>query len=91
MHTALFVKPAGSAGTPLAFSHAPVSPAQLPGTIMQGLFGDAGEYDSTYMSMKEGDDVTRELDVNLYRYEIKGDGRDFDNWRFIGTFPDEWK
>jgi hypothetical protein len=91
MHTALFVKPSGSADTPLAFSHAPVSPAQLPGTIMEGLFGDDGGFGSTYLDIEEGADMTRELDVNLWRYEIKGDGRDFANWSFLGYFSDEWQ
>ena len=91
MHTALFVKPAGSAGTPLGYSGAPVSPDQLPGTIMEGLFGDRAGFAPGYLDIEEGRDVVREFDVNLYRYEITGDGRDFSNWSFIGLFPDTWE
>ena len=89
--TALFVKPAGSAGTPLAYNHAPVCPAQIPGTVMEGLFGDAEGFAPGYMEVKEGPDAVREYNVNLYEYEIKGDGRNFEDWRHIGTYPDTWK
>jgi hypothetical protein len=91
MHTALFVKPAGSAGTPLAFSHAPVSPAQLQGTIMQGLFGDSEGFGPAYLDIEEGTEMTREYDFGHSRYIIKGDGRDFANWELIGSFPDDWE
>jgi len=91
MHAALFVKPGGVEGTPLAFSHAPVCPDQLPGTVMEGLFGDREGFAPGYLDMKEGDPTDREFDVNLYRYEIKGDGRDFANWSLIGKFPDTYQ
>jgi len=88
MHTALFVKPAGGAGTPLAESDAAVCPDQLPGTIMEGLFGDRGGFAPGYMDMEAGADAVREYNVRLHRYIINGDGRDFSNWTFIGEYPD---
>jgi len=88
MLTALFVKPAGSAGTPLAESNAPVCPDQLPGTVMEGLFGDRGGFPPGYMDMEEGADARREYNARLHRYLIEGDGRDFANWSFIGIYPD---
>jgi ABC-type transport system involved in multi-copper enzyme maturation permease subunit len=83
---ALFLKPSGSAGTPLAYSHAPVCPDQLPATIMEGLFGDAGGYGPGYFDIEEGEAVTRRYDVRRYQYEINGDGREFANWRHIGIY-----
>jgi len=91
MHAVLFVKPGGVEGTPLAYSHAPVCPDQLPGTVMEGLFGDREGFPPGYLDMKEGDPVVREFDVDLDRYQIKGDGRDFANWSLIGVFPTQPK
>ena len=82
----LFVKPAGSAGTPLTFSHAPVCPDQLPGTIMQGLFGNEGGFGPGYLDIKEGADMLRTYACVEYLYEIKGDGRDFSNWTHVKTY-----
>jgi len=90
-HAGLFVKPAGSAGTPLDVSHAPVSPDQLHATLMEGLFGTDGGFGPTFFDISEGDDIVRKYDINLWRYEITGDGRDFSNWRFTGNFPDTYE
>ena len=90
-HTALFVKPVGSSGTPIQYSHAPVSPDQLHATVMESLFGDTGGFGKTFFDIKEGDDMVREYIINLWRYEITGDGRDFSNWKFAGLFPDTYK
>ena len=89
--TGLMVKPAGSFGTPMDISHAPVSPAQLHATLMEGLRGDSRDFGDTFFDIKEGDDVVREYIMNLWHYEIKGDGRDFKNWRLIGLFPDTYR
>jgi len=91
VHAILFVKPAGSFGTPLAYSHAPVSPAQLPGTIMEGMFGNTEGFAPGYMDIKEGSDMIREYESRRGRYEITGDGRDFANWRHIGDYPADWE
>jgi len=87
-HTALFVKPAGSAGSSQTLSHAPVSPDQLHATIMYSLFGDTGGFGDTFFDINEGDDIVRHIAINRVRYEIRGDGRDFVNWRVIEPFPD---
>ena len=88
--TGLMVKPAGAAGTPLQVSHAPVSPGQLHATLMEGLFGDSEGFGPAFFDVREGDDVTREYAINLWRYVITGDGRDFNNWRYIGKYPSEF-
>ena len=90
-HAALLVKPAGSAGTGLAVSHAPVCPDQLPGTVMEGFFGDNGGFGPGYLDIEEGAGVVREYDFRLDHYEITGDGRDFSNWRHIKAYPDTWE
>ena len=87
----LMVKPAGSAGTPLEKSHAPVSPDQLHATLFEGLFGDTGGFGDTFFDINEGDEMFREYSMNLWRYEITGDGRDFSNWEFVGLFPDTYR
>jgi len=89
--TGLLVKPAGSSGTPLKISGAPVSPDQLHATLFEGLFGSSGEFGDTFFDIGEGDDMLRLYAINLWRYEIAGDGRDFSNWSFIGLFPDTYK
>jgi len=87
--TGLFVKPAGSYGTPLEYSYAPVSPEQLAATVITGMFGKAEGYGQTYFDVSEGDDVIREYITDLKHYEISGDGRVFDNWRYIGTLENK--
>ena len=88
--TGLMVKPAGSAGTPLNISHAPVSPDQLHATLMEGLFGTSDGFGPTFFDIREGDPMVREYIINKWLYEITGDGRDFANWRFIEIIPDEY-
>ena len=93
IHGALFVKPPGAAGAPLAVSHAPVCPYQLPGTVMEGLFGDAEGFGPGYFDIAEDAEATR-MHINrwgLQVYEIKGDGRDFDNWKLISESPDRYE
>jgi len=91
VHAILFVKPAGSSGTPLAYSHAPVSPAQLPGTVMEGLFGDTEGFAPGYLDIKDGSEMNREYESRRYLYEITGDGRDFANWHLSGEYSDQWE
>ena len=84
-----FVKPAGSYGTPLAYSYAPVCPEQLAATVMAGMFDYAEGYGPTYFDISEGDPVKREYITNLICYEITGDGRDFSNWHYTGTLENK--
>ncbi|MCL2110643.1 MAG: hypothetical protein FWH32_00020 [Clostridiales bacterium] len=88
--TALFVKPSGSAGMPLAYSNAPVSPDYLHGTVMGGFFGEAGGFGPGYFAVEDAG-AMREYDFRRYRYEISGGGRDFDNWSYVGEYSDEWE
>ena len=83
--TGLFVKPSGSYGKPLEYNDAPVSPAELLPTIMQGLFGDNEDFGPTYFDINEGDPVVREYISDLKYYRIDGDGRDFSNWTYLET------
>jgi hypothetical protein len=85
----LFVKPAGSSGAPLAISEAPVCPDELAATVMEGLLGSAEGYGRTYFDVKEGDQVTREYISDLKKYVITGDGRDFENWEYVGTIENK--
>ena len=91
IRTGLFVKPAGSSGTPMRLSHAPVSPDQLHATIMESLFGDTEGFGDTFFNINEGDEIIRQYTTGRYRYEIFGDGRDFANWNQIGRFPDTYE
>ena len=87
--TGLLIKPAGSYGTPLAYSGAPVCPQYLGATILEGMLGDAGDFGPTYFDVKEGDQVRREYITDLQHYEIIGDGRDFDNWHYLGKLENK--
>ena len=89
--SALFVKPSGSAGTPLSVSHAPVTIDRLPGTIMEGLFGSSEGFAPGYMDAREGDDIRREYALGFDRYEIVGDGRDLKNWRWVDSFTADFE
>jgi len=91
--TGLFVKMAGSYGTPLALNHAPVCPDELAATVMTGMFGNADGFGPTYFDIKEGDPVTREYIMNLKDYIITGDGRDFANWDLVKILDNksDWK
>jgi len=86
----LFVKPAGSYETPLKISNAHVSQSQMNATIMESLTGEKGRFGDTFFDIGVDGNIIREYAINLWRYEITGDGRDFSNWRFIGLFPDTY-
>jgi hypothetical protein len=58
---------------------------------MEGFFGDAQGFAPGYFDMDEGADIVREYDFRRFRFEITGDGRDFDNWRYVGEYSDEWE
>ncbi|MCL2110644.1 MAG: hypothetical protein FWH32_00025 [Clostridiales bacterium] len=87
--TGLFVKPGGVYGTPLGTDETSVNPDHFAATIMAGMFGDAEGFGSTYLEASERDAVIREYIQNLRRYEVTGDGRDFSNWRYIGTLENK--
>ena len=89
--SALFVKPAGSYGTPLAINMAQVSHSQFPGMILESLLGDSMGYAPGFFATQEGEDIVREYTHKRYRYEIRGDGRDFGNWHGLGEYSGQWE
>lgn len=96
MRVGLFFKPAGSAGSPLVWSPAPVSTDNIPATIIQAAAGDSSLYgdaldevpeDSVaarvfYKSVEEG-----KATGSVYKYEIIGDAADFENWINVAVSP----
>ena len=91
VHAAFFIKPSGSAGTPLSVNHAPVSHEQLPGTVLESFFGDTLGFPPGYFDIPEDADVVREYNHKRYKYEVTGDGRDFANWRYLGEYSGQWE
>lgn len=92
MRTALFYKPAGSAQTPLVWSDAQVSTANIPATIVQAVGADSDRFGLTLDEV--GSDPIervffREYSVNdkpyLDKYIISGDAGDAANWELIET------
>jgi hypothetical protein len=91
--TALFVKPSGKAGTPLALNSAPVSTDHFRPFI----YSEAGipheELGKTYFEVSEDSDDVRYLYHRLIKttdspsrlliYKINGDANQFGNWELI--------
>ena len=88
--TALFFKPKGSAGTPLAYSQSPVAQDMLipslvasAGMVTEHPYGDtywdASMEKRSYYFLKN----TGTTDYRVVEYEVLGDGRAFENWEII--------
>ena len=98
--TGLFVKPKGSSGTPLAISSAPVSHANFQGTVAEAAGITSGEFGPSVFQVPEDADIVRQFlfrrdepDYSasyLEEFEIRGDSRDFANWRKVGVKPIEY-
>ena len=91
--TGLFVKPKGSAGTPLVRSNAPVSQEQIRSTIIKEVGLDNSAYGDTFFDTSENADVVRRFFYRVDRpgkkhfleeFEIQGDAKDFKNWHKVG-------
>lgn len=90
--TGLFIKPSGSAGTPLTDSDAPVSLANFAATVLEEAGIDAEGYGPSALDISPDASVTRRFfyRVNndkediLEEFEIKGDARKFSNWHKVG-------
>ncbi|MCL1851881.1 MAG: hypothetical protein FWF88_02480 [Peptococcaceae bacterium] len=90
-----FVKPRGSAGTPLTQSSAPVSHENLLPTILQSEGLDHASYGVSAFDVPEDADVIRHFYYHLYQssgnvlehFEIRGNARDFGNWRKVEELP----
>ena len=96
--TALFVKEAGKSGEPFEISKAQVSQDNLIPSLLTSAGVDGGLYQGQcYWDIPEDEDRVRNYhfvvnptpERNYYwyaKYEIKGDGRDFSNWRVVGEY-----
>ncbi len=94
--TALFVKPSGSAGTPMAYSDAPVSQDMLRAEIVSsaGIVTET-DYGPAFSEIAEDADIERiyhfekTLDGRSHQiveYRVMGDANDFSNWRLTYRF-----
>lgn len=95
----LFYKPAGAAGTPLAYSKAPVSHKNIPATIMKAAGADYSAYGTPLDEVAEDADITRHFyksvvvgdhESEVYVYDVAGDAAIFENWKITKTFPAEY-
>lgn len=89
--TALFFKPKGSAGTPLAYSDSPVAQDMLiPSLVASSGLETTVPYGETYwgepMSLRNYYFLKNvgTTDYRVVEYEISGNGREFDNWKING-------
>ena len=91
--TALFVKPSGSAGTPLQVSNAPIAQADVIPTILksEGIQTDK-DFGRAVFDVAEDEERIRTSvfhscqnsnDYEEIIYRIKGSGRDLNNWTVI--------
>ena len=91
--TGLFVKPAGQAGTPLAYNHSPVSQDNLRPFVYQQAGLPYKELGQTYLEVPMDGELIRFLYHRLIKteanpsrlliYEIKGNANIFENWKLI--------
>lgn len=92
----LFYKPAGSAGTPLQESTAPVSVTNIPATIAKAVGADYSVYGAALDEVAEDADITRVYyksvcdtktfyETQMCIYHVTGDASDFDNWELVKT------
>lgn len=90
--TALFVKPAGSEGSPLHESDAPVNSDNLRPFILQEAGLAHQDWGQSYFEVSH-DDTARILrhrlvgvdgnDNRVFYYEIVGDANNYENWRLV--------
>lgn len=92
----LFYKPAGSAGTPLQHSSAPVSVANIPATLAKSAGLDYTNLGTPLDEVAENADIVRYYfktvcDEKTYRetqmciYAVTGDASKFKNWELVDT------
>lgn len=92
-----FYKPAGSAGTPLAYSNAPVCTDNVGATIVKAAgLKDYSAYGPALDDISEDSDIVRYYyksvadketwhEVKVCKYEVTGDAKNFDNWKLVET------
>lgn len=102
-HIGLFYKPSGSAGTPLAYSSAPVSTDNIPATIAKAAgFEDITPYGTALEDVPEDAQITRPYfktvtpkgagwETAFYEYAVTGDASKPENWKEVNTeeMPEE--
>lgn len=92
----LFYKPAGSAGTPLRESAAPVSVANIPATIAKAVGADHSVYGAALDEVAEDAQITRVYyktvcdsktfyETKMCVYHVTGDASVFENWELVET------
>lgn len=91
----LFYKPSGSAGTPLAYSQAPVTTDNIIPTLVNACGGDGSVYGKALNEVAEDEIITRIhycpianenwVECAYTAFEIKGKASDFNNWKYLGT------
>ena len=92
----LFYKPAGSAGTPLVESSAPVTTAQVAATVVKAAGADYSAYGRALDEVGEDEVITRFYyktvcdpetfaETSMCIYEVTGDASDFANWVLVET------
>ena len=97
MQIGLFYKPSGSSNTPLVWSDAQVSTANIPATIVKAAGADYSEYGIPLDEVVEGKDVKRVFnrcimnttdwnDDKVQVYEIVGSGNKRENWILVESF-----
>ena len=101
--TALFIKPSGSAGTPLQVSSAPIAQADILPTILasEGIRSQQ-DFGRSVFEVSEGEERVRASVFHSWQkgdyeevvYKIVGSGRDLNNWevvergKFVGNIYD---
>ncbi|MBE6627862.1 MAG: hypothetical protein E7629_02945 [Ruminococcaceae bacterium] len=94
---ALFVKPSGSAGTPIATSHAPVTQGDIIPAILESEGIEAsGDFGRSLFDVKENEhrvrickfddwkeDSSGQRNDEIFVFEITGNARDLKNWKEI--------
>ena len=97
----MFYKPAGSKGE-MKESLSPQQLINVQATVMKEMGLDYSKYGTPLDEVAENADIARYVYIsgasedlktreeNLITYEIKGDARDFSNWKIIDKFPIEY-
>ncbi len=97
----LFYKAAGSAGTPLAVSAAPVSTDNIAPTILKAVGADYSLYGKALDEVGQDEALVRVVyksvigegsgkEIGFYTYEITGDAADFANWKIVDYTETEY-
>ncbi|MDR1712608.1 MAG: sulfatase-like hydrolase/transferase [Coriobacteriales bacterium] len=101
VNPALLVKPAGSSGTALAVSHAPVSHDNLRAFVAAESGLDATDFGTSYLDVPANSTTARDYffeirhpvegEMYIEQFSITGDAGDFSNWQLVRKLPlDYW-